>query len=280
LAYVKLDCGITKSTIWMADSDTVRIWIYLLAEADLTGIVMSTLPAIARDNLMPAEKVRTILKSFMEPDPDSRDPENEGRRIVIHCEPTWAIEILNYGKYREKDFSHAERQRAYRRRKKKIENGDVTRDEKSHSDGDVTQRVTQAEAEVQVQVQKVRTSSTQRTTTATLTPRECSDLFEAFYAAYPKHENRKGCDEKWRRLMRESKNPRELAAVIMAGLDKLKTQCRKWREGYAPGPLVFLNQERWNDEPQPMTGPGGEPCGPAALRDAIRKQEAQDVKTQ
>ncbi len=72
-----------------------------------------------------------------------------------------------------------------------------------------------------------------------------SDLFEKFWAAYPQRKKAKSkCLQKWR-----SRKLHERFTEIMAGLKNLKDNCKDWHEGYAPMPLTFLNQERWNDEP-------------------------------
>jgi len=142
VAYVKLDCGITESTIWLEDSDTIRLWIYLLAKADVAGVVTATIPAIARDNMFPIQKTEHILAKFTEPDPYSRNQENEGRRIEIQMAPSWAIFILNYDDHRHKAHTNAERQAIYRNRRR---NAVVT--ESNENNGDVTQAEAEAEAE-------------------------------------------------------------------------------------------------------------------------------------
>ncbi|MCI4364364.1 MAG: hypothetical protein L3K13_08770, partial [Thermoplasmata archaeon] len=101
--FVKLDRGLLSSSLWIeGDSDTVRVWVYLMLSADECGVVEETLPAIAHGCKLPVELTAKILEGFAGPDPYSRTPALEGRRIVITREPQWSIELVNYIAYRGK----------------------------------------------------------------------------------------------------------------------------------------------------------------------------------
>lgn len=70
--------------------------------------------------------------------------------------------------------------------------------------------------------------------------------FPEFWAAWPagdRKQDRKKCAAKWRRsnLSRET-------AVIVAHVEASKAT-RKWRDGFDPAPLTYLNGERWRDGP-------------------------------
>jgi hypothetical protein len=117
--YTKLDSGIVYSTVWMQSHDTLRAWIALLVLADATGLVRSSVPALAHLCFIKPDRMREIIQSFEDPDPDSRIQDYEGRKIQA-IEGGWLI--LNYLRYRNlcqrKPGSHAERQAKYRGRKK------------------------------------------------------------------------------------------------------------------------------------------------------------------
>ena len=79
--------------------------------------------------------------------------------------------------------------------------------------------------------------------------------FLAFYAAYPKHENKKAAYAQWKKLRPSP----ELIDTIMASVERQK-QGRKWMEGFASAPDVFLRGEKWEDEPEPVRMiPNGRP---------------------
>ena len=47
----------------------------------MNGYVGAYTPGLARAANVPVEAVRLALEKFMGPDPDSRNPDNEGRRL-------------------------------------------------------------------------------------------------------------------------------------------------------------------------------------------------------
>lgn len=123
--YVKLFGSILESSIWSEDHATVRVWIAMLAMADQDGVVWAAVPGLARRANVTADECRRALDIFLAPDPYSRTPEYEGRRIEV-VEGGWRL--LNYQKYREiqtrEQMLAARRMRRYRERNKR--NSDVT----------------------------------------------------------------------------------------------------------------------------------------------------------
>ncbi len=74
------------------------------------------------------------------------------------------------------------------------------------------------------------------------------EMFNAFWKAYPKKQKRAVALKCWQKLKVDD----ELFAEIMAGMDRLK-QSRQWREQdgkFIPMPSTFLNERRWEDEPE------------------------------
>ncbi len=111
MPFVKLDCGIIHSSLWAEDSDTKICWITLLLLADATGFVRAAASAIAREAGIPAEVARRALDLFMSPDDESRTPDNAGKRVE---RVDGGYRVLNYEKYRERDYTNAERQKRWR----------------------------------------------------------------------------------------------------------------------------------------------------------------------
>lgn len=67
--------------------------------------------------------------------------------------------------------------------------------------------------------------------------------FEDFWVAYPRKEAKAACVKKW-----DQKKLDDRAAVIVAHVKERARTDKKWRDGFIPMPLTFLNQERWTDE--------------------------------
>lgn len=72
--------------------------------------------------------------------------------------------------------------------------------------------------------------------------REDNTAFLQFWTSYPKRENKKGCEEKWK-----SKKLDSMVTEILSFIEKAKESDR-WKKGFIKAPLVFLNQESWNDD--------------------------------
>lgn len=68
-------------------------------------------------------------------------------------------------------------------------------------------------------------------------------LFDRFWSLYPKKEAKKKCEPKFMKFSLET------ISLIFKALE-WQTKSSKWLEGYAPNPLTYLNQNRWEDEPQ------------------------------
>ena len=80
--YVKLWCDILDSSLWLDQSAETRIvWITLLAMADADGMVRATEKAISRRAVVSQEKTSKALELFQSADPDSRNRDNDGRRL-------------------------------------------------------------------------------------------------------------------------------------------------------------------------------------------------------
>lgn len=86
----------------------------LIILADQDGVVDMTAEAISRRTTIPLEIVRIGIAALEEPDPDSRTPDEEGRRILrLSGDRAWGWSIVNYDKYRK--IRTAEDRREYMR---------------------------------------------------------------------------------------------------------------------------------------------------------------------
>jgi hypothetical protein len=97
--YTKLFNSILGSTVWREPAATKVVWITMLALADRYGEVEASIPGLAHLSGQSIEETEAALKTFLAPDPYSRTPEHEGRRIEA-IDGGWCI--LNHGKYRER----------------------------------------------------------------------------------------------------------------------------------------------------------------------------------
>lgn len=80
-AFTKLQRSIVTSSIWLESAETRLVWITLLALCDRDGIVRASPLGLAHQARVSPDGCRDALERFQRPDPDSRSPEHEGRRI-------------------------------------------------------------------------------------------------------------------------------------------------------------------------------------------------------
>lgn len=90
-----------------------------------------------------------------------------------------------------------------------------------------------------------------------LTPTGESELFDEFWAAYPKHVAKKPARRAWDKLHAD----RDLLDALLTALE-WQTRTEAWqRDGgrYVPNPATWLNGRRWEDEPQAEAAPDKPP---------------------
>jgi hypothetical protein len=117
--WAKLFSSIVTSSLWCEDDVTLRVFIAMLATADADGVVEGSIPGFANLARVSLADMERAIERLSAPDPHSRTPDHEGRRIEL-IEGGW--QILNYARYRQqaqaKEGSRAPYYRKYRQRKR------------------------------------------------------------------------------------------------------------------------------------------------------------------
>ena len=98
--YVKIyGDQLMRSTVWVNTSKETRLlWITMLAIADKNGLVLASIPGLAKEAGVSIEECEESLKVLSSPDPYSRTKKYEGRRLEVI---DGGFLLLNYRKYRE-----------------------------------------------------------------------------------------------------------------------------------------------------------------------------------
>jgi hypothetical protein len=110
--YTKLFNSILDSTIWQESNATRLLWITMLAMSNKSGAVQASVPGLARRAGIELGECERGLLCLESPDPYSRTPDHEGRRIRC-VDGGW--ELLNHAKYR--DLLSLEERREYNKKK-------------------------------------------------------------------------------------------------------------------------------------------------------------------
>jgi hypothetical protein len=93
------------------------------------------------------------------------------------------------------------------------------------------------------------------------------DGFDAFWHAYPRKVAKSAAAKAWAKL----KAKPDLQDAVMAGLDRAKAS-RQWSKdggAFIPHASTWLNQRRWEDEPDGGSGDGSD----QSMRDFLREQK-------
>ncbi len=176
MPFVKLDCGMLDSTIWIdrearevfitallmaepygADKPMAQLEVRTLNETGFIvppgayGMVYAAGVGIVRRAGMEQEIGLRALERLGGPEADSRNPAWEGRRLV---RVNGGYIALNYSDYRDHDYTSAERSRRYRERKalrgvtEPLQTV-TTRRDRTPSHRDITHAEAEAEAEAE-----------------------------------------------------------------------------------------------------------------------------------
>ena len=121
--FIKLFGSLLNSTVWQTALPTKVTWITMLAMSDRDGVVLSSVPGLAKQAGVELADCEEALRVFMAPDPYSTTPDHEGRRIE-KIEGGWRL--LNHAKYREMQSSQEVREKAAQRQRLFRESHKVT----------------------------------------------------------------------------------------------------------------------------------------------------------
>jgi len=129
----------------------------LLILADKDGVVDMTQKAIARETTIPLEIITQGIDVLEQPDPESRTPDEDGRRIVKLSEHrNWGWRITNYSKYRQ--LQREEDRRAYHRsywHKRKHDSTETQHTQPTQPNSPIAEAYAEAEAEAHVRASDV-----------------------------------------------------------------------------------------------------------------------------
>jgi hypothetical protein len=246
--YTKLFSSIVASTVWNEDNDTRIVWITLLALADRRGIVEGSVPGLAVLARVSVDGCRAAITKLSNPDPDSRSQVKEGRRIEA-VDGGWRI--VNHEEYRRKlsEDDRREYQRHWMAEKRARTHGVDDVDSVSTAVDDVDISRVQKQS-TEAATKDVRTPPPPQGGTVARQLRQASlQAFDRFWQVYPKRVGKGAAKKAWTKLMPNTALVEAICAAVQA-----QARSRQWlrEEGrFIPNPATWLNQERWQDQPDP-----------------------------
>jgi hypothetical protein len=96
--FAPLFSTLVNSSVWSESKEVRLLWITMLATKDKNGLVETTIPGLSRAAVLTIEECEAALAILESPDPYSRTPDNNGRR-VRRVADGWLV--LNHVKYRD-----------------------------------------------------------------------------------------------------------------------------------------------------------------------------------
>ena len=224
----------------------------LIVLANRHGEVDMTADAISRRTTIPLDIIEKGLVALSQPDPDSRTPDEDGKRIVLlDARRAWGWRLVNYDKYRK--IRNEEERREYQRKwvadKRKAGRPIVVDAMSTPVDNvDPCSKQYAVSSNNPLRIEAARVSGN------TL---PIAEGFEKFWSAYPRKKGKLEAQKAWRKV-----KPAEVEAIIArVELNKVG----EWKDKdpqYIPNPSTWLNGCRWEDAidptPQSHQGPSWE----------------------
>ncbi len=242
--YNKIFTKILDSSIWLESTTTRLVWLTFIAAMDEDGFVQfASVANLAHRARVTLDEAQAAVACLEGPDPDSSDPENEGRRIE-KVPGGWMV--LNSEKYRAlvtRTISKEQtRVRVARHREKKRGNvtcnGEVTENNGTVTPSDTT---TDSESDTQTDTPIPPPKARKRSVRVSLV----DETFAEFWSAYPRREAKGNAEKAWIEHNCKSILPQILCAIRAAKISEQWT-----REGgrWIPHPATWLNRRGWEDE--------------------------------
>lgn len=220
--YVKLFASLYQGTL-RGCSDEILVFTNLLAHADIHGIVDKHWRAISEETGLSRERVEAAITNLEAPDPESRSPEQEGRRIVKMDEHrAWGWKIVNYGKYR-----------SIRNEDDRREQNRIAQEKWRNKNKQSKPRKPES-AQAEAYAEEVNPSADKSALSA----------FDQFWKAYPKKVGKGAAEKAWLKARINGSLQTILEAVER---QSASDQWMKDNGQFIPNPATWIGQKRWED---------------------------------
>ena len=198
----------------------------MIVMSDADGVVDMTPHAIARRTSIPIEHIEAGIAILEAPDPYSRTPDREGRRIErLDEHRPWGWSIINHAHYRALQNAKTVREQNRIRKQQQRERENLAGE--CHGKNVTNRDKCDSHAK------------SRHTDTDTDTDTDNTAPFDAFWSLYPKKVDKKKTQIAWKKL---SMSKQKLAIV------DIETRYQGVNKQYIPNPTNYIRGERWNDE--------------------------------
>lgn len=246
--YTKLSSGITKSSVWSEPYHVRVVWISFLAEKDMNGFVAASKSGMIRICNVTPEEFEDAVTVLESPDPDSRTPDNDGRRLQ-KVDGGWIV--LNHFLYRDmlSGSPEAIKKRKQRERKRKQGTlGDMSPTCPGHEGTNRGHEGTSVSVSVydnsNSNLSSINNSSEQSSEQSSKQSSDSLDeQIENIYQAYPRKKGRGQALRAIKTALKEIK-----FETLLKHVQDYAEQCKGQNPEYIPYPATWFNGKRWLDE--------------------------------
>ena len=238
--FAKLFSSITESSLWSEPKEVRLLFVTMLAKADQNGFVEASIPGLARVANLTVEETETGLQCLQSPDVYSKNPDNEGRRVLP---VPGGFVLLNYEDYRARRSTEERREymREYMQNyRKKTGNGKQSVNSGKPTVNNGKPRLAQAETE-----------------TEKINKQPAADEFDQFWQSYPRKVAKGTARKAWDKAVKTVD-----AQTIIDGGKRYAASMAGSEAKFIAHPTSWLNAERWADEPEPAPKPEIKPGTP------------------
>jgi hypothetical protein len=230
--FAKLFSSITESSLWSEPKEVRLLFVTMLAKADQNGFVEASIPGLARVSNLTIEETERSLECLQGPDAYSKNPDNEGRRVL---QVPGGFVLLNYEDYRSRRSTEERREymreymKDYRKKDEKPRKQLVNkRKQKLTTVSHGKPRLAQAETDADTD------ADTEKNT------------FDHFWSIYPRRVAKQNAVKAWRKAIKTVEPD-----VIIAGAEKYAIAVQGKEPQFIRHPATWLNGGCWDDEPDP-----------------------------
>ena len=230
-------------------TNLILVFCNMLCRCSLDGTDDRHPRVIADEIGLPLETVREVLLTLGSPDPESRTPDKDGRRIeLLDSHRNWGWKIINHAKYqsmRNEIDRREQNKRASAKHRHKNADASAGVSTVSHRqppsapvDVDVSEDVTTTCAG------SCDPACNGETETETEAEKKTETDFERFWSEYPRKTGKKAAAKAWR----NAKDKPGLGKIIASVHRSISSeQWLKDRGQFIPHPATWLIQGRWDD---------------------------------
>lgn len=245
--------GKVFASLWegsmVGHADEQLVFVYMLANCDRDGVVDKTQEVIAALTGITLERVRAAVVTLESPDPRSRTPDLEGRRIVrMDDHRDWGWVIVNRQKYRamiDEDVRREQTRERVRRSREHYRNAPL----RSVTLGNAlcAQSEDRGQSTEKKEPKHLSASADAR--------RDWTEFFESnVWPHRPRKgapgpyasESHKAAAARWSKIEpKTTENANRIADALEADVAALRAEGRE--ASRCPHLVTWLNQERWED---------------------------------